>query len=171
MSPERRFNPKPGEIFGFTEREQLYYRVSDARFRAFIDDEQTRVHSIREDGNNYGEFLFVTVSRTVSDQTASVSFFGLGFHDHRERWFTKEWFWYENHPVSNVLRETLPKDEAKVLIQERRGQIQPYVTDAQQSSRAKLFEIIADLSDDDGALSELGDWEGYLEELPDDFDE
>lgn len=170
MSPERRLNPKPSEIFGFTEREQLYYRVSDVRFRAFIDDEQTRVNFIREDGNNYGEFLFVTVSRTINNQTASVSFFGLGFHDHRERWLTEEWFWYENHPASAVLRQTLDKDEAKALIQKRRDQIYPYVTDAQQSARAKLFETIADFTDDDAAYSELGDLGEFADWLSDDFD-
>ncbi len=170
MSPERRLNPKPGEIFEFTKREQLNYRVSDARFRAFIDDEQTRVHSVQADSNIYGEFLFVTVSRTVSDQTASVSFLGLGYHDYRERWFTEEWVWYENHPASSVLRQTLDKDEAKALIQKRRDQIHPYVTDAQQSARAKLFETIADFTDDDAAYSELGDLGEFADWLPDDFD-
>ena len=170
MSPERRFNPKPGEIFELTKREQLDYRVSDARFRALLDDEQTRIHSVHTDSNTYGEFLFVTVSRTVSDQTASVSFFGLGYHDYRERWFTDEWVWYENHPASTVLRQTLDKEEAKDLIQKRRDQIQPYAVDAPRSARAKFFEMLADLTDEDGAYNELDDLGDFADWLPDDFD-
>lgn len=170
MSPERRFNPKPGKIFEFTKREQLDYRVSDARFRSFIDDEQTHVHSVHADSNTYGEFLFVTLSRTVSDQTASVSFLGLGYHDYRERWFTEEWVWYENHPASTVLRQTMDKEEAKALIQKRRDQIQPYVTDDPRSAQAKFFEMLADLTDEDGAYNELDDLGEFADWLPDDFD-
>jgi hypothetical protein len=37
--------------------------VRDGRFKEILDDEQTIIHSAHESSNNYGDFLFVTVSR------------------------------------------------------------------------------------------------------------
>ena len=37
---------RPYEIFGLTEKEQLFWRVSDERFRSLLEDELTMVHRI-----------------------------------------------------------------------------------------------------------------------------
>ena len=57
-----------GRVYGFEEREVLDRRLSDNRFRQILEDEGTRVHHISEDYNNYGEFLFVTVSREAGSK-------------------------------------------------------------------------------------------------------
>lgn len=169
--PPKPLRPKSTEVFGFTDEEALFYHVKDSRFREILAAPDTTIHRIRLDGNNYGEFLFVTISKTSEQGRASVTFFGLGFHQLRERWYTHEWFWYENHPISEVMRQQLSKDEAEKALDERRTAIRPYaVPNTSQSSRAKLFELLADFSDEDAALVELDDFENLVDWLPDDFD-
>ncbi len=164
--PERG-RPSDAERFGFTEQERLYDRVSDQRFRAILEDEGTTIHTVHPDENTFGDFLFVTISRVEGDQQLAVTAWGLGFHQHRERWLVDEWRWYTHSTHSRGLEQTLSKEEAFRKIDKRREQIAPYVTDGERSSRARLFELIADLTDEDGALAELEDlgdfpdfWEG-----------
>ena len=141
MSHER---PKPNVAYGFTEREVLWDRIGHGRFEKILADEQTTIHNIQLDSNNYGEFLFVTTSRPAGEGNSALTFFGLGFHEHRERWLLDDWFWYET-----TLREEnaapLPKDEALAGIQQRRNEVLGYAAGQIQSERGRLFEMIADL--------------------------
>jgi hypothetical protein len=155
MSAER---PQPPEdVYGLTERERLWDRISDKRFQAILAHEETAIHEIEVSTNNYGEFLFVSTSRSPGESRACVTFFGLGYHEHRERWLTEEWFWYHGNAFSQVMNKTLSKEEATQLLQERREEIAHLVGKTMQSGRGKLFEMLADLTDDDGAISELED--------------
>jgi len=54
--------PQPNGSLEFNERERLYDRISHERFMAILSGEQTTPHSITISSNNYGEFLFVTLS-------------------------------------------------------------------------------------------------------------
>ena len=63
---KKQISPAPrnsAEIFGLTEREQLFSRIGKKRFEQILNDEQTVVHDIHEDANDFGDFLFVTTSR------------------------------------------------------------------------------------------------------------
>ncbi len=154
MSEER---PQASEGFGFTEREKLYERVSDKRFRALIADERTTIHEISESSNNYGDFLFVTVSRPTTERRIFLTFWGLGFHEQRERWLIDEWRWYEAKALPDRIQQVIPKAKAEAVLKARLEEINPYVTPLQQSKRAQLFEMLADLTDEDGAATELED--------------
>jgi hypothetical protein len=147
----------PEDVFGFTEKEQLYDRVTNERFEELIGDERTTIHEITEDCNNYGEFLFVHTSRPVGERRASVTFYGAGFHELRERWFVDQWFFYQANNFPDRLSQTVSKEEAAQMIKRRREAIAPYVSNKPQSSRAKLFEMLAELTDDDGAIAEMED--------------
>ena len=65
MASERQL--QPAEIYGLTENEQLFDRISHERFKKIASDLETTVHQIQISANNYGEFLFVATSRTVDD--------------------------------------------------------------------------------------------------------
>lgn len=153
MSMENR----PENPFGFTDREQLFDRITDGRFRAIIGDEQTAIHEVKLSTNSYGEFLFVTASRPSSQERALVTFWGLGQHEYRERWLTKEWFWHRSNPFRETFSQSVSKQEAEEIIQARREEIAPYVSQNVQSGRGRLFEMLADLTDEDGALTEIED--------------
>ena len=149
--------PTPGERFGFTRGEQLVDRVSHERLLGFLAEEGTRVHRVEESSNAYGEFLFVTLSRPDQTRRITVTFFGLGYHEHRERWLLDEWFWYVANPFPETLEQELSPDEARQRLEERRTDIQAHAWQATQSRRGALFEMLADLTDDDGALAEMDD--------------
>ncbi len=161
MTPEQFHSPtpkRPYEIFGFTERESLYWRVTQARFDEILADKETLIHGIKPSSNDYGEFLFVTTSRPGINERLAMTFYGLGYHDHRERWITDEWFWYQTSLDAKTKQETIKKEEAKKIIEQRRDEIAPYLRDAEQTEYGRLFEILADLTDEDGALAEMEDF-------------
>ncbi|MCZ7545095.1 MAG: hypothetical protein M5R40_16935 [Anaerolineae bacterium] len=154
--------PDPDEGFGFTEEEQLFYRVSHERFQAILEDEATTIHRVDESSNNYGEFLFVTVSQMVGERRVCMTFYGLGLHELRERWLVDEWHWYEANSFPETLAQQVSRQEAKELMDHRHQWIRPFVAEHSQSERGRLFEFVADLTDDDAAYGELQD----LESLP-----
>jgi len=160
MNKER---PQLPEVFEFTEREKLFYRVSEARFQELLEDERTAIHRVELSANDYGEFLFITVSlpkaasQPVGERKGVVTMYGLGLHEYRERWITDEWFWYEAFSRPELLEQIMTKEEVEEILRERREEIAPYVTDKAQSGRGKLFEMVAELTDDDGAIAEMDD--------------
>jgi len=160
MSKEQ---PQPPDVFEFTEREKLFYRVSDERFQELLGDERTTVHRVELSANDYGEFLFITVSlpktanQPAGERKSVVTMFGLGLHEYRERWITREWFWYEAFSRPEVVEQRMTKEEVEEILRERREAIAPYVADKVQSGRGRLFAMLADLTDEDGALSEIED--------------
>ncbi len=158
---------RPAEVFGLTDHEKLWDRLSDQRFQALLNDSQTEVHEVTIDTNSYGEFLFVQMSRVVDGQRYSLTMFGLGYHEYREQWMTRHWHWYESHPTLVAKKPTLPKVEALQRIQKRRDEIAPHVTNTQPSKTALLFGLLADLTDEDGTMAELDDL-GDLFDLLDD---
>jgi hypothetical protein len=142
--------------------------VSQNRFEEIFDDQQSIIHKIGPSSNEFGEFLFVTISRPADRGRIGMTFYGLGYHEHRERWITEEWFWYQSEFQSDVLKQKVVKEEAKELLRKRRVEIAPLTSQNTQTERGKLFEILADLTDEDGALTEMEDLEslnGWLSEL------
>ena len=171
MSPEQSPSPapkQPYEIFGLTEHEQLFWRVTQKRLDEILKDERTIIHKIEPSSNDYGEFLFVTTSRPGEQERIYMTFYGLGYHDYRERWITKEWFWYQTNPYPDLLSSKVTKDEAKELIRQRLEEIRPELKQSRQSNRGKAFEILADFTDEDAARAEMDDLESlhlWLTEL------
>ena len=153
----RKERPQPPEPFSFTEREQLYSRISHERLQALMEDEQTTIHKVELSANLYGEFVFLTVSRPEGDKPQLWTLFGLGYHEHRERWLTQEWSFFRANPFPETLDQRVSKAEAQELLRERQEEIAPYATQDTQTGRGKLFEMLADLTDDDGALAEMED--------------
>jgi hypothetical protein len=158
MTQEHEHHPqssKHAEVFGLTESEDLYDVVSDTRFRELLERPDIDVVDAHIDSNSFGEYLFVTLRRQHNGQTFCISCYGLGFHEQREQWIIDHWRWY-----SANLRSGIPLSKQRVLetIQQRRVDILPEAPHAEASSqRALLFAFVADLTDEDGALSELED--------------
>ncbi len=164
MGKER---PQSVDPFAFTEHEQLYDCISDGRFNEMIEDEATSIHKMEIAANSYGEFVFITLSREASGERGMVTMWGLGYHEHRERWIIDHWRWYRATQSLTTLEQQVTHEEAQELLAQRREEIAPYVSDESQTPSGKLFEMFADLLDEDGALAEMDD----LESLFDDFDD
>jgi hypothetical protein len=145
------------EPYGFTEHERLFDRISHNRLIEILKDPQTTILKADLDSNTFGEFLFVATQRGAGEKVAHVTFYGLGYHEYRERWIDKEWAWYESTPYSETGQEALTQEQALAIITERQAEIAPELGRQTQSSRGRLYEMLADLTDEDGALSELED--------------
>lgn len=166
MSSEHKSYP-PEDAYGLTAHEVLYDRISHERFLALIQALETVVHQLQVSANNYGEFLFVTTSRTVGDERYRLTFWGMGYHEFRERWLSQEWFWYQGTANAVWDEQTISKEVVLEQIEARQQTLPSADSQENQSKRGKLFELLADLTDEDGAYSELED----LSHLLDDFDD
>jgi len=162
---------RPYELFGFTEGEKLRWRVDQDRFKEILNDETTQIHNITESTNTFGEFLFVTTSRPGYQGRICMTFYGNGFHEYRERWLINEWFWYQATAKPDLLREQIPKDEAQEMLQGHWDKIKPHIRLDTQTERGFLFETLADLTDDDGALAEFQDFEYLADQFAQDLEE
>ena len=148
------------EEFGLTERERLWDRVSHKRFMGILDEPGTKVHRIEESLNNYGEYLFVTVSRRGTEKRILMTFWGLGYHEYRERWIVDEWYWYQS--MRELESERVPRETARQMIEERRRTLLAYGQQNTQTRRGQVFEMLADLTDEDGAYTEMEDLPEWL---------
>ena len=152
----------PYQKFGFTESEILFYRITHKRFLEILQDPKNKIHTVEDSGNTYGEFLFITISRDNYERQLMVTFYGLGFHEYRDRWFTDEWHWYPTFTNPESCKGEISKDDAVRQVEVRREEILPYADKATQSEAGHFFEILADLTDDDGAIAEFDDLLGFL---------
>lgn len=146
-------------------------RVSHSRLLALLNDEQTTIHSVGLSENNYGAFLFVDVSRPRGEATEALTFYGLGYHEHRERWIGDTWSWYRANDYPARQEQRVSREEALSRVEERLEEITPHLGKQTQSPRAQFYEFLADLTDEDGALSEMEDLEGIADWLFGDEDE
>jgi hypothetical protein len=164
--PER----QPLPCIALTEREQLYDQVSHTRFIALLLQPDIDIHEIKEDTNSFGSFVFVTLSCRDEPQKL-LTMWGCGYHEHRERWITDSWQWYESYRKAENL-PVIPKEEALAHVKDREAYVRANASPSQPSRRAQLYELLADVVDEDGALSELEDLEnlGWVF-LSDDADE
>ena len=95
MRQERRIDlkpRKPEEIFGMNQQEVLYGRINNERLSEILTDNQTIIHKIQDSSNTFGEFLFVATSRPGDQDRVAMTFYGLGYHEHREHWLTVFFF-------------------------------------------------------------------------------
>jgi hypothetical protein len=166
MSPERLSQPapkRPFEIYGFNERERLNWRVSNERLEEIINDDRTMIHNIQLSTNSFGEFLFITTSRPSDRERIAMTFSSLGYHEQRERWLTKEWFWYQSETYPKMIEQKVEKEKAKEQIRQRLESLLPYFDQPTQTRRGEIFELLADLTDEDGALAEMEDLESLAD--------
>jgi hypothetical protein len=145
--------------FGFTEQERLYDRIRHPRFIALLQQSDIVVHEVKDDVNSFGECLFVTVS-SHAESGKLLTFWGCGYHEFRERWIADSWQWYESRRTVERM-PVVPKEEALSRIKEREAYIRSTNPPQDRSPRAALYELMAELTDEDGALAELEDLEGF----------
>ena len=162
MSERRRPTP---ENAGLTEQEQLFSRVNDKRLRTLIQQPETIIQEAKVSSNNYGEFLFITLGLTSGGKQDWYTFYGLGLHEPRDRYLLDEWHFF---PAMAPRDASQPLSQAEVLqfMDERQAEVRGWAqAHTGQSREGQLFELIAELTDDDGALAEFEDFGGLWHAL------
>jgi len=120
-----------------------------------LDRPDVVIHLVQVNYNAYGEYLFVTVSAQMGEDYQVLTFFGLGYHEHRERWVTQCWDFYTSILKPQKL-SVMQHSEAMELIKDRDRYVHAQNI-PMQSKNAQLYDVLADLADDDAALAELDD--------------
>lgn len=165
---QRRESQPPDGQFEFTRDETLFNQLGHERFITLLNATETTILQATLSTNLYGEFLFITLRYAHQNEPErSITFYGLGFHDQRERWITDTWAWYDAHARPDRALPSVAKADVLRWIDERQRELQAAARTSTQSNRSRFFEMLADLTDEDGALAEMED----LEALGYDFDE
>lgn len=162
------YERKPPRPFQFTERELLFDVVGTRHFLELMQAEETTIHQAELSTNSYGEFLFVTASRAREQQREVITFWGLGLHERRDRYLLDEWHWYQSYTPIDEQTVPIPKDEFLTLLTERRQALEEDGRGYVQTKRGQFYEMLADLTDEDGAATEMDDLGESLDDLFDD---
>ncbi len=157
MTLERPHGHKPYEVFGITEAEVARFRIPDEKLREILANPHTTTHTIKLSTNTFGEYLFLTASRGTGQHRVCMTFYGLGYHEFRERWIHEEWFWYQSQASLVPIQPKISTEEIAEKLEQRRVEISPYLGEDTQTDLGQMFEQLADLTDDDAALAEMQD--------------
>ena len=157
MTREFHHYHRPYEVFGITDEEVSRRRVNNESLNEILSNNNTSVHSVQISSNLYGEFLFLTCNRGIGAKRACMTFYGLGYHKYRERWLSEEWFCYHIPPSLVAGHKTVSKEDTEEVLAQRLADIRPHLVENTQTERGRQFGILADLTDDDVALSVLRD--------------
>jgi len=139
----------------FTDDENLFDKITFKRAKEIIQREDVLVYSSEISHNTYGEFLFITFIY----KNSIFVIHGLGEHSERERWIDN---FNINTGQEYNIRNTIPIDKGGVLKQiNERAKLKKHYT-YEQSYRGELYDILADIGDEDGAASILADYDFML---------
>lgn len=125
------------------EQEGERYQVSHDRLETILSGNEITVHYVAVEQRGYGEFLFVTLCR----QGRYVTFYGLGEHNHRQRWYVRTWFWYSPQSVPTTDAQSLSKAEVMTIIEQRKRAIAKQVREFYASREAALSTLLAAFND------------------------
>lgn len=138
----------------FTEHERLFNTVTNERLKEFLD--KYPIIGADVDENSYGEFLFITFELPSSDHNSIFTFWSLGVHEYRQQIFDEScWRVHSGIRTSRCVPsgERIPKDKVIKLIQSRKKYLKKLVVRPDRES--EIFRALADMSDDDYALSNI----------------
>ena len=137
---------------GITDQEELYDRMSHERLLEFINRKDAKVVECTRSSNSYGEFRFVTVimPRNLGHGTfrEAVTWYGNGYHEYRE---TSPDYW-SFYVGNGCLYDKHPAMDKKAVIREIKEERAGMTFTNPVNNR---YTFIADLTDDDYALSEM----------------
>jgi hypothetical protein len=151
--PER--EPRP-EAEWLSDAERLDERISHGRLLGVLGRQDVVVHTVKDDHNAFGEFLFVTVSRKAANPKA-ITFYGLGYHEYRERWLVEDWRFFERGLLNPTGLEVMSKAEALKIIAEHAAEVRSQAKPEGRSGQALLYELLAEMGDEDSALADMED--------------
>ena len=74
--------------------------------------------------------------------------------------------WYRSNLTPNLRQQELSIEDANELLKNRLDEISPYIKQDTQTNYGRLFEAIADITDDDALaemqdMNEWADWKNY----------
>ena len=140
-----------GESNLLTENEALFSRVSYSRLKEIIKNPDVEVAELERTTNTYGEFLFISIME--KENPFPIVFYGFGIHEYRSQYLNDTIHYYSGNLIDEPKRiskayalKTIEKNHSKWKKIEAREPIE----------EDTLFSEMADIADEDGAMSMLG---------------
>jgi hypothetical protein len=129
-------------------------KASTETILSLLNRDDVTIYESHESENDYGEFLFITYKLGDAWWTS----FGLGYNWNRERTVLG----WESYTTSNWRKITKPLNKETVIAQivTRHEEKQADFMAEQskpQSRHGILYSMLADLTDEDGAMAEMQD--------------
>ena len=127
----------------------LYYTIPHSKFINILQDSQIKRVSIGY--NNYGEFMFINFS--FKDHYYQA--YSLGLHEYRNKIIKNYWYIWElgcNEEIGK--KPNIPYKEVLEKIEKRKKEIEK-IKPIENDMATMLYNIVADLTDEDSALVEL----------------
>lgn len=152
------YDPRNESKFGLTEREKLWDKVSHKRFVEILNQDDIEVTGINEDYNDYGEFMFVSLTNFSSIRYGApetIVFYGLGYHENADKYLVDTWEFYDSSSDKNPRK--MNKSSAISKINSRKREIEQEAKDYKQGERGQMFDLLSEMSDDDGATTFMDD--------------
>lgn len=152
------YDPRNESQFGLTESEKLWDKVSHKRFMEILNQDDIEVTGIEEGYNNYGEFLFINLTSFSSKRwnvPETITFYGLGYHENADKYLVDTWAFFDANGERNP--RVLSKSSAISKINSRKREIEQEAKDYKQGERGQMFDLLSEMSDDDGATTFMDD--------------
>ena len=141
-----------------TTGEKLFSEVTHERFVQLLN--RNDCYNMNVSSNSYGEFMFVT----IDIDNDPITFYGLGYHEVRQRPVINEWFFYKSYMTfDKIVITSLALEQVMRRKKELEAQYEKFV----QSEIGIFTEEIARLTDDDFALSSYDELEGIFNDICD----
>lgn len=138
--------------------EITFGRITTKKLKTILDNHQVKLGRFHIDSNSFGEFLFVSFS--IGELSLFV--WGLGYHNYRNVYYTDEWFLSTGNGVKKT-STIYSKDVLYEMMEERMEIINTESKNHENSDEhSTLFTALADMCDDDYALSNIDDFYAYF---------
>lgn len=137
-----------------TENERLFNKVSYKHLLKILNKNDVNILSFSKSTNSYGIFQFITIK--INKCNEYVTFYGLGLHEYRNRYFIDEFHFYTNYYIEKDVKILNKKEVIKklaVLYKEIKKEEE--TTELGRTANDVMFEELADMADDDAVISLL----------------
>jgi len=135
--------------------DNFFGSVSHKEFMELLD--KGIVYEYKVSYNSYGEFMFVSIYFPEIDK--GIVFYGLGYHEYRDRYVLNKWeYHHDDFFELDRLISAPPKRLVKEAIEDRLAEISALAKQHKQSKSGKVYDMIAELMDDDAAIAFMEDF-------------
>ncbi len=134
-----------------TEDERLWENISYKRLKEIIKMPNVRVVNYSIDTNSFGTFKFITIDYNNSKDR--ITFYGLGFHEYKDSYVHSIFKFYTSYKHSDDIEKILNKSDILQNLEEEYELLKEDVISHKQSREGEEFQLIAEMTDDDSAIS------------------
>ena len=131
------------------ENQLLFDSIPFKRVKELINNDETKIISLEQSYNSYGQFYFLHLE--INNE--QFMFYGLGFHEYRNRYYVNT-LKFDKVQTCLIKSEYKPLDKKDIISQLDKLKIKfQKLADSFKEEPDREFEMIADIADDDYAIS------------------